>query len=219
LTVADDGIGMSPELVSRAFDLFVQGRSDIDRSQGGLGIGLTLVRRLAELHGGSAAVASAGEGRGTTVTVRLPLATNVDTSPRAGSRTPGGRALQVLVIEDNEDARESLRTLLDLKGHHVEVAADGASGVEKGLALAPDLAFVDIGLPGLNGYEVARRLRTSPLMNATWLVALTGYGTAEARDHALASGFDEHLTKPIAPDLLDAILEKVASRPAVEREG
>ena len=219
VTVADDGIGMSPELVARAFELFVQGRSDIDRSQGGLGIGLTLVRRLAELHGGSAAVASAGDGRGTTVTVRLPLSTPEGAAAGGAGSTRAGRALQVLVVEDNEDARESLRALLELKGHHVEVAADGGSGVEKGLAMAPDLAIVDIGLPGLSGYEVARRLRASPLMGATWLVALTGYGTSDARDAALASGFDQHLTKPIAPEQLDVILAKVAQRPVAARAG
>src|SRR5205807_10384162 len=173
LRVADTGIGIAPELLARVFEPFVQGERLLDRSQGGLGIGLTLVRRLAELHGGSAAAHSEGEGRGSVFSVRLPAV-----EPPAATR---GRALapsavparDVLVVEDNDDARETLKRMLELAGHRVRVAVDGAAALDAVHRAVPDIALIDIGLPQMDGYEVARRVRAvhdkRPL-----LVAITG---------------------------------------------
>ncbi len=207
LRVVDSGIGLSPELAARAFDLFVQGRRELDRSQGGLGIGLTLVRRIAELHGGSATVNSEGEGCGSEFVVRMPAVERPAT--RA---TPSARgatlARTILIIEDNQDARDTLRALLELMGHRVETAPDGARGLEKALALDPDVALIDLGLPGMSGFDVARRLRASSAGPSIYLVALTGYGSSEDRTRALEAGFDEHVTKPVSPAALEQLLAK-----------
>ena len=204
LTVADDGVGMSPELVARAFDLFVQGDRELDRSQGGLGIGLTLVRRLAELHGGSADVRSEGVDRGCEFTVRIPAMLRA-VAPTAAAPHAASRPLSILVVEDNDDARETLQTLLELMGHRVDGARDGIAGVQIALASRPDVALVDLGLPGMDGYEVARRLRAEGGLRP-YLIALTGYGAREDRDRALEAGFDAHVTKPVAMEALDALL-------------
>src|SRR5258706_170587 len=204
LTVSDDGVGMTPDLVARAFDLFVQGDRELHRSQGGLGIGLTLVRRLAELHGGSAEVLSEGENRGCEFTVRIPAMLR-SVAPTAAPPRAASRPLSILVIEDNDDARETLQTLLELMGHRVDGARDGISGVQIALASRPDVAFVDLGLPGMDGYEVARRLRAEGAQSP-YLIALTGYGAREDRDRALGAGFDAHVTKPVAVEQLDALL-------------
>jgi signal transduction histidine kinase/ActR/RegA family two-component response regulator len=213
--VGDDGIGMSPELAARAFDLFVQGRRDIDRSHGGLGIGLTLVRRIAELHGGSATLQSDGEDLGTEFTIRIPA---VEKPAEAAKPAARGASAQcsILLIEDNDDARETMQALLELMGHRVETARDGVTGLEKALALAPDVAIVDLGLPGLDGFEVARRMRGSALVRGTYLVALTGYGSEEVRREALEAGFDAHLTKPASIEMLRELLE-AARAPASEK--
>ncbi|HEX4781491.1 MAG TPA: ATP-binding protein [Usitatibacter sp.] len=213
--VGDDGIGMSPELAARAFDLFVQGQRDIDRSHGGLGIGLTLVRRIAELHGGSATLKSDGDDLGTEFTIRIPAAERP--SGTAGAQARGTSAQRsILLIEDNDDARETMQVLLELMGHRVEIARDGVTGLEKALALAPDIAIVDLGLPGLDGFEVARRMRASALVRGTYLVALTGYGSTDVRREALEAGFDAHLTKPASIEMLGEILE-AARAPASEK--
>jgi signal transduction histidine kinase len=207
LRVADEGIGMPPELVATAFDLFVQGARGLDRSYGGLGIGLTLVRRLAELHGGSAKASSAGPGLGSEFIVRLPA---ISVPPAVRQLSSGQRpvpARDILIIEDNADARETLRKLLEFAGHRVRTASDGAAGLEAALAALPEVVLVDIGLPKLDGYEVARRIRAAadggrrPL-----LIALTGYGLEEDRQRALAAGFDAHLVKPVAEDELGKLL-------------
>ena len=209
LRVADNGIGLSPELAARAFDLFVQGERELDRAQGGLGIGLTLVRRLAELHGGSAEVRSEGRGRGSEFVVKLPGVTRPaghEAPAQANSLPP----LQLLVVEDNEDARETLRMLLQFGGHVVQGAADGEHGLELALAWRPDALFIDIGLPKIDGYEVARRLRTQPGYRPL-LVALTGYGLPDDRRRALDAGFDAHLVKPATPESIDAALAACAA--------
>ncbi|HET7400638.1 MAG TPA: ATP-binding protein [Usitatibacter sp.] len=213
LRVADNGVGLSRELAARAFDLFVQGERDLDRSQGGLGIGLTLVRRLAELHGGSATVASDGPGRGSEFTVRLP-AIERPATPLPEDR-PLGASLPrvVLVVEDNDDARDTLKSLLEILGHRVETARDGLSGLEMALAIVPDIALVDVGLPLMDGLEVARRARAS-LGDRVMLVALTGYGSAEDRARALAAGFHDHITKPVDVALLEAVLARASARHA-----
>jgi CheY-like chemotaxis protein len=184
----------------------MQGDHSLDRSKGGLGIGLTLVRRLIELHGGKVGADSAGPGKGTVFTVRLPAIVR----PAAGASPVTSRApiptRRVLVIEDNEDSRLSLRELIRGLGHDVHEAADGVAGLESALAIAPDLALVDIGLPGLDGYEVARRLREHPIGRRLRLVALTGYGLPEDRQRAIDAGFDRHLVKPVDPAQLAALL-------------
>ena len=208
LAVADDGIGIAPELAPNVFDLFVQGDRALDRNEGGLGIGLTLVRRLAELHGGTASMHSEGPGRGSEFTVRLPAIEPAEAAPAPG---PGLREARsdtrhVLIVEDNADARDTLRMVLELSGHRVDTAPDGPSGLEKALALQPELALIDVGLPGMDGYEVARRIRGSRGMRRPFLVALTGYGAPEDRERALAAGFDTHVVKPVDDRTLAEIL-------------
>ncbi|HYC37855.1 MAG TPA: ATP-binding protein [Usitatibacter sp.] len=211
LSVSDTGIGLSRELAERAFDLFVQGERELDRAQGGLGIGLTLVRRLAELHGGSAMVHSEGEGRGSTFVVRIP-AIEPPSVPVAGAATRSpGEARTVLIVEDNDDARETLQALLEMAGHRVVTASDGHAGLEKALAIAPDIALVDVGLPGIDGHELARRLRAAA-GQGTVLVALTGYGSREDREKALAAGFDDHITKPVEPARVAELVAGAAGR-------
>src|SRR5262249_54577974 len=158
------------------------------------GIGLTLVRRLAELHGGRAIVRSEGTGKGSEFTVRLPVAVAPKLEQRSEKPEPRtGR--HILVVEDYPDACETLALLLGLAGHRVEVAADGATGLEKALALQPEVALIDVGLPRMDGYEVVRRIRASTSVRRPFLVALTGYGAPEDRERALAAGFDAHLVK------------------------
>jgi len=207
LSVRDAGVGIAPELLPRVFDIFVQGEHSLDRRKGGLGIGLTLVRRLVEQHGGTVAVASEGPGKGSTFTVRLPAITRpVKTRPMTTPAIAPAAARRVLVIEDNDDSRQMLRELIRLLGHEVFEAVDGVSGVSSALALEPDLALVDIGLPGIDGYEVARRLRGHPAGRGLRLVALTGYGLPEDRERSRAAGFDLHLVKPVDPVRLAELL-------------
>jgi PAS domain S-box-containing protein len=217
LRVRDTGIGMSPALMARVFELFVQGEQQLDRSRGGLGIGLTLVRRLVQLHGGTVSVHSEGEGRGSELTVRLPLsAEQVVPAPlpekASDSEEPATR--RVLLVEDNEDTREVLRELLEMWGHRVEVAEDGFRGVQLFASLRPHIALVDLGLPGMDGFQVARRIRESEGGQDVFLVALTGY-SGEHRTQALEAGFNLHLVKPVQPDELERLLEQLpASSPA-----
>jgi signal transduction histidine kinase len=206
LEVADDGQGMSAQLVRSAFDLFVQGERGPSRESGGLGLGLTLAQRLVQLHGGTITAASAGEGRGSTFSVRLPA---IETPPATADAPPAAGPAprrRVLVVEDNVDAGESLVALLELLGHHAEWAGTGESGVQHAAVLQPDLVLVDVGLPDIDGYEVARRLRGHPTLRQVRLVALTGYGTPEDRQRALAAGFDDHVAKPIGLSQLEALL-------------
>jgi CheY-like chemotaxis protein len=203
LAVRDTGIGIPHDMQARVFELFTQVDVPIARSLGGLGLGLSLVRSLAELHGGSATVTSDGPGRGSTFTIRLPVGT---AEARTGATPPAPVGVRhVLVIEDNADAREMLRIALELDGHRVETAADGVTGVETALRSTPDLVLVDIGLPELDGYAVARRLRAALGARVT-LVALTGYGQTEDRRRASEAGFDAHLVKPVDPDVLSRAL-------------
>jgi signal transduction histidine kinase len=207
LEVRDTGVGMSEELRARAFDLFVQGDAALDRSKGGLGIGLTLVRRLAELHGGTASAASAGPGKGSVFTVRLPAVAAPAPSVLHEAAGRPAIARDVLIVEDNADAAETLRRLLELSGHRVRVVHDGVSGLEALLSGSAQIALVDVGLPRMDGYELARRLRESRGGRARpFMVAVTGYGLPEDRSRALAAGFDEHLTKPIDAAALARVL-------------
>ena len=210
LRVEDNGYGIAPELLPRVFDLFVQGERTLDRAQGGLGIGLTLVRRLVALHGGSVAAFSQGPGRGSLFTVRLPKVARPQAAapprtPALGAGSPFSR--RVLIIEDNRDAREMFRMMLELAGHKVIEAEEGLAGLALLKAARPDVAVIDVGLPGLNGYEIARRFRAEAAdADGVMLVALTGYGTPEARERSRQAGFDHHLIKPVNAEALQEIM-------------
>ena len=202
LTVRDSGVGIAHDLLPHVFDVFVQGSITIDRSQGGLGIGLALVRRLVELHGGSVNATSEGLGLGSTFVIRLPRAAPaMARAPQRASGIDSGKPT-VLLIEDNEDGREMMATMLGAFGYSVQQAADGLQGVQMAHGGAPKVALVDIGLPGIDGYEVARRLRQDAATRDIKLIALTGYGLAEDQRRVLEAGFDMHLVKPVDINLL-----------------
>jgi signal transduction histidine kinase len=218
LTVQDSGVGISPDLLPHVFDVFVQGSISLDRAQGGLGIGLSLVRRLVELHGGSASAHSDGHSNGSTFVIRLPRSepdsAGVTRAPQAAAVKPN-----LLIIEDNDDGREMMAAMLGTYGYPVEQAADGIEGVQKAAARLPDVALVDIGLPGIDGYEVARRLRKNPDTSGIRLIALTGYGLEEDQRRVLEAGFDLHLVKPVdIRQLLEALGERTA-QPAGAGQG
>lgn len=202
--VRDTGAGIPADMLGRVFELFTQIDPALSRSQGGLGIGLTLVRSLVEMHGGTVEALSAGPGHGSEFVVRLPLGASASRSPDDPA-APKAPPRHVLIVEDNEDAREMLRFALELDGHRVETAGDGVRAVEIAVETRPEVALVDIGLPGLNGYDVARQIRAA-LGPGIRLIALTGYGQAEDRRRAREAGFDAHLVKPLDPETLSRIL-------------
>jgi PAS domain S-box-containing protein len=208
LCVQDTGRGIDPRLLPRVFDLFVQEPQGLERSGGGLGLGLAVVKRLVELHGGAVSVHSEGRGRGAQFLVRLPAAAAVADTPDAPPprRTAPGPGRRVLVVEDNADAREMLRMALEAIGHQVEEAEDGPTGLARLSSFRPDVALVDLGLPGLDGYALARIARAQPDTRGIRLVAVTGYGQAEDRARALSAGFDRHVTKPVDPLILDDLV-------------
>jgi two-component system CheB/CheR fusion protein len=208
LALRDHGTGIQPELLPQIFDLFVQSAQHLDRSRGGLGVGLTLVKRIVELHGGTVQAKSDGNGHGSEFVVRLPLSS--DRTPQALDdreleRSAGRR---IVLVEDQADAREMLGMLLTARGHEVVEAADGASGIEQIERMRPDAALIDIGLPTMSGYDVARRIRSNSSLDAVTLVALTGYGMHSDVEAASDAGFDEHLTKPVESDRLESILAR-----------
>ncbi|HEY3098037.1 MAG TPA: PAS domain S-box protein [Methylomirabilota bacterium] len=205
LRVEDEGVGIARETLPRIFGLFVQGERTLDRAQGGLGIGLTLVRTLVELHGGTVTADSPGPGLGSVFTVSLPRIELPSTIEGAPARPPAIRR-RVLIVEDNDDARQMLRILLEHEGHEVFEAIDGTEGVRAASRVRPDLALIDLGLPILDGYEVARFIRRQDHQPQR-LVALTGYGQPEDRERALRAGFDDHLVKPVDPDRLAELLQ------------
>ena len=218
ITVRDTGIGIVPEVLPCIFDLFTQLDRRTGRHQGGLGIGLALVRQLVEMHGGTVLASSEGPGMGSEFRIRLPLSIERTTSsdgqgagatpekPREAARAPQRR---ILVADDNADARESLATLLALSGHEVYKAEDGSDAVETAERCRPDVALLDIGMPRANGYEVARHIREQPWGRRMVLVALTGWGQESDRRRSHEAGFDSHLTKPVDPHVLDELLAKV----------
>ena len=215
LSVRDTGVGISADLLPHVFDVFVQGSSTLDRAQGGLGIGLSLVRRLTELHGGGIEAESKGPGGGSTFTLRMPrIEHQVATAPAAApaGQRDGGKPT-VLLIEDNEDGREMMVMMLGCYGYEVQYAEDGLRGLEVAARFLPDLALVDIGLPGIDGYEVARRLRADPATRDIKLIALTGYGQAEDLRRVLDAGFDRHLVKPVDIDHLMEVIGSCAKLP------
>ena len=205
LRVRDTGIGIAPEVLPRVFELFVQERQAIDRSQGGLGIGLTIVRNLVERHGGSVRAQSEGLGRGSEFVVRLPRAARslelagLPAAPGNGPEAAQGRegAPRILVVDDNEDSAEMLVEALTRKGHETRVAYDAPTALRVAAAFLPDIAFLDIGLPVMDGYELAAHLRKIPGLSGLRLIAVTGYGQESDHRKAREAGFDHHLVKPV----------------------
>jgi signal transduction histidine kinase/CheY-like chemotaxis protein len=219
--IEDEGQGIAPELLPQVFDLFVQGRQSLDRHVGGLGLGLAIVRTLVELHGGRVAAASEGEGRGSRFSVWLPLARvqaaaePAPALPAASVPPPSAVASRrILLVDDNLDALQTLQTLLELDGHRVQPATGAEEALAGFEAAAPDVAILDIGLPGMDGYELARRLRALPGGADCRLIALTGYGHELDRARALQAGFDEHLTKPVEIAALEAMIAGPCAEPA-----
>ncbi len=208
ITVRDEGIGIAPDMLHRIFDLFAQADSAMARSEGGMGVGLTLVRDLVDRHGGHVEARSDGLGRGSTFIVRLPITAAPATAVTDATRTSAPAQRRVVVVEDNEDLRDIVCAILERAGHHTSVASSGDAGLALILAEKPDIALVDLGLPGLDGHEVARRVRAR-LGSSIALVAVSGYGLPEDKRAAHEAGFDRHLTKPIDTRTLLGMLELV----------
>jgi hypothetical protein len=207
--VKDNGIGIPPDMIEHVFDLFAQGERTLARTEGGLGIGLTLARRIVALHGGSINASSPGAGKGAEFVVRLPLLpAYAREMPAARANSPAStQRRSVVVVDDNEDAAQSMAMLLRTVGHDVHIEHDGTAALERLTAHLPDIVLLDIGLPGLDGYEVARRLREHPGGNGVRIYAMTGYGQEEDRRRSLAAGFDGHLVKPVMPSDLFALVD------------
>ncbi|HET7060646.1 MAG TPA: ATP-binding protein [Nitrosospira sp.] len=210
IRVRDNGVGLAPEALPKVFELFSQIGKTLDRSQGGLGIGLTLVKRLVEMHGGQVTAESKGLGQGSTFVVRLPLAAVQVINGRQVAEEEGSRSLSVprriLVVDDNVDGSETIAMLLMLFGHTVKTVHNGPDTLEAACTFQPSIIFLDIGLPGMSGYEVAQRLRSDSNMNGLVLVALTGWGSEEDQRRAQSVGFDYHLTKPVGMEKLQSLL-------------
>jgi two-component system, sensor histidine kinase len=205
LAVRDDGMGITSEMLTSVFDLFVQDERSLERSQGGLGIGLSLVRSMAEMHGGRVEANSAGRDQGSCFTIQLPLAGNVarDGAAARVGMPASTRPRRILIVEDNADAAETLRILLEAGGHEVTVAHSAWQALEAARCFSPEVALLDIGLPGMDGYELAGRLRRLPETEFAYLIAVSGYGQERDRARAAAAGFDVHLTKPVEPQRLE----------------
>lgn len=198
VVISDDGIGIEPSLLPHIFDVFAQAEQSLDRTRGGLGLGLAVTKGLIELHGGTVSAASAGKGRGAEFTIRLPAESEPAVIAQAVFDAPSAvRPLRVLIVEDNADSAEILRTLLEYHGYQVSVAYNGPAGVTAAKSERPDVVLCDIGLPGMDGYAVADALRQNPETGAARLIAVTGYGRESDKQRALESGFDLHLVKPV----------------------
>ena len=214
LSVRDDGMGIQPDMLHNVFELFVQNKRTLERADGGLGVGLTLVRGLVTKHGGTVSAYSDGEGKGSEFVVRLPLVDAVpESEPARKLRTVAepARKLRVVIVEDNEDSRGLLCELLEVAGFQCHTADDGLSGLALLEEAVPDMALVDIGLPGIDGLELARRARAKDKLQHTILIALTGYGQREDRDKVYAAGFDRHIVKPVDPALLVGLLNELGA--------
>jgi signal transduction histidine kinase/ActR/RegA family two-component response regulator len=215
LVIVDNGIGMTAEVLERAFDLFAQAEREADRAQGGLGIGLALVKSLVELHGGAVFASSDGLGQGSRFTVCLPQLQDeerpLDTAVCCPPQGASSGALQVMVVDDNVDAADMLAMFVETMGHTVVIEHDSHKALDRLQAFHPDLFLLDIGLPDLDGYELARRIRAIPHVAGALLVAVTGYGDEQARQQASAAGFDHHFVKPLDTDHLIALLEQVST--------
>jgi CheY-like chemotaxis protein/anti-sigma regulatory factor (Ser/Thr protein kinase) len=215
ISVRDTGIGISAEMLPRIFDMFMQADRSIDRSLGGLGVGLTVARRLVELHGGSINAASDGVGKGSTFTVRIPLSAAqpeaAENLATRGTEAPAGTSrLRVLVADDNRDAAESLAALLRMVGHEVRVAYDGVEAVGVASEYRPDAVVLDIGMPKMNGFDVAKKLRAEAMGNEITIIAVSGWGQDADKHRSRESGIDHHLVKPLEPS---SLLRLLASNP------
>jgi CheY-like chemotaxis protein/two-component sensor histidine kinase len=211
LQIRDSGAGITPELLPHIFDLFTQADRTLDRSQGGLGIGLSLVQRLVTLHHGTVEAVSGGVGQGSEFTVRLPMLPpekEVSVPPEITSQT--ATALRVLVVDDNSDAATMLIMMLQMFGHGAKAAYSAQTALKTAAEYAPDCIVLDIGLPDMNGYEVAQHLRQLPQTKDVWLIAMTGYGQDSDRQRSLEAGFDHHLVKPVDPQHLQNLLLTLA---------
>jgi CheY-like chemotaxis protein len=219
VTVRDSGIGIPPALLDRVFDMFSQVDRSIERSQGGLGLGLNIVSRLVGKHGGTVAAHSEGPGKGSTFTVRIPLAAPEAAGPAARSASAGPgpapapvgedgdeRIRRVLVVDDNRDAAVTLTMMLGLMGCETRTAFSGFEAIDVAAEFRPELILLDIGMPGLNGYDTARRMREEPWGRDVFLVALTGWGQGADRRRSQEAGFDDHVVKPIEPSALEQLL-------------
>jgi CheY-like chemotaxis protein/anti-sigma regulatory factor (Ser/Thr protein kinase) len=211
LRVTDSGIGIERDMLPRVFEVFAQADRSLDRTRGGLGLGLALVKGLVDLHDGEVAADSEGPGRGATFMVRLPLEEEPAVlAPAPTVPKPVGPRRRILVIEDNRDGAESLRLLLELLNHDVQVAYTGPDGVQEARRWRPDVVLCDIGLPGLDGYGVATEVRRNPVTARARLIALTGYGQEEDLRRSQEAGFDRHLVKPVDPEELQRTIAAVA---------
>jgi CheY-like chemotaxis protein len=250
--IRDNGIGIAAELLPRVFDLFTQGQRPLDRTDGGLGVGLALVHRIVSLHGGTVKAFSAGSGRGSEFVVTLPTTSSeseralpehggamhalrgmgreehpridaerathaheenfMTAGPDSGQEEHQQKRWRLMVIDDNKDAAESMSMLFELWGHEVICAYDGAAALDAAAKYGPDAVFLDIGLPGMDGYEIAERLRELPECAHTVLVAITGYGQDDDRRRSREAGIDHHLVKPVAPETLQKLLGSLERR-------
>jgi CheY-like chemotaxis protein len=211
IQVRDNGLGISQALLERVFDLFAQGERTLDRAEGGLGIGLTLARRLVVLHGGTISAESPGPGKGATFTVRLPrIALSLEPGTSEPAIAPAACKRSILVVDDNADSAASIAVFLRLLGHHVDTEASGVGALRRvNESAPPEIVLLDIGLPGIDGYEVARRIRATPHGRALRLYAMTGYGQPEDHGRSREAGFDAHFVKPIAPTELAKLIESI----------
>jgi CheY-like chemotaxis protein len=215
ISVRDTGIGISAEMLPRIFDMFMQADRSIDRSHGGLGVGLTVARRLVELHGGSISASSDGVGKGSTFTVRIPMSVAQpeaaeDLALRGTESAAGASPLRILVADDNRDAAESLAALLRMVGHEVRIAYDGVEAVGVASEYHPDAVVLDIGMPKMNGYDVAKKLRGEVTGKEMTIIAVSGWGQDADKQRSRESGIDHHLVKPLEPS---SLLRLLASNP------
>lgn len=217
LEVSDDGIGMPPELISHVFELFIQGQRKSDRTQGGLGLGLALVKSLVALHGGTVAAQSKGLGTGSTFTIRLPLLTSKDVEASAADHATKAVSasvapLRVMIVDDNIDAADTLRLLLESAGYEAVVEYSASRAVASARFILPQVCLLDIGLPDINGNELARQLRAMPEIGGSVLIAVTGYGQEKDKKESAAAGYDHHFVKPIDCAKLLALLAEIDAR-------
>jgi PAS domain S-box-containing protein len=215
IAVKDNGIGISKTMLPRIFDLFMQVDNAIERAQGGLGVGLSIAQRITQMHGGTLLVASEGEGKGTQFTVRLPLAhvdEEIANAHRERKKADEAKGRRILVADDNADAASTLAAMLELMGHEVMTASDGADAVEKAAAFKPDIIFLDVGMPRMNGYDACKRIRAMPGGSRMNIVALTGWGQESHKRLSHEAGFDRHFVKPVSPEDLAAVFESPPGR-------
>ena len=222
LSVRDTGIGIDADMLPSIFDLFTQDRQAIDRAQGGLGLGLALVRNFVELHGGSVTAHSDGRGRGSEFLIRLPRVrvarvSAVQKPPRGRRAEPFAPGLRVLIVDDNQDAAMMLAEALSVDGHVTSTADDGPTALKTAVLFKPDVALLDVGLPVMDGFELARQFRALPELNRTRLVAVTGYGQEPDRRRSASAGFDVHLVKPVDVERLVQLMRELVGRRAGRR--